>query len=87
MASNEIYENYLSEDLEMLSRSINAMHALSLMTIDKLLSGRHEDMKEAELAAYEIIHKVEVVKALREKKIKRDRGVSDVLIRRDHLER
>ncbi|WP_017470658.1 hypothetical protein [Amphibacillus jilinensis] len=87
--ANEIYENYLSEDFEMLNRSINTMHSLSIMTIDKLLSGSAEDMREAELAAYNILHHVEVVKALRTKKIKRDLEASFQIntgVRRDRFE-
>lgn len=68
----EFYEKFLVEDFEMLNRTINTLHSLSLLTIDKLLSASEEDLKEAELAAYRIIHQVEVVKALRKKKISRD---------------
>lgn len=73
MRQREFYENYLSEDFELLNKSINNIHALSILTVDKLLSAEEEDMKEAELAAYRLIHNVEVIKALRNKKIKRDK--------------
>ena len=43
-----------------------------MFAIDKCLSASRQDLIDAELAAYQIIHQVEVVKALRDKKIKRD---------------